>query len=227
MHVAFGADRRDLFGGGAKRLELRVAIGAQRVGLLLRGAERVELRVAVGANRLGLLLRAAQRVEMGIAIGADGVGLPRGVFQRIGQRGAFELAGRALLGRLGAHRVELFLRFDAIELEARLGFLERERARGARRGARFVAGRVREPLDQLADRSRVSVAGAGERGGERLAAHVDGDAERFELGQRRLGGLRDQRPNGRGGLGLRVVVERRGGVVWGRRRRIHLEVRSH
>ena len=247
LRVAIGAQRVGLFLRGAERCELasrsarsasacscaarsaqlRVAVGANRFGLLLRAAKRVELRVAVGANRLGLLLRAAKRVEMGVAFLADGVRLPRGLFQRVGQRRPFELAGRALFLRFGAHGVELLLGFDAIELEARLGFLERERACGARRRARFFAGRVRQPLDQLADGSGVGDAGAGERGSQRLAAHVDGDTERFELGQRRLGGLRNQGPKGCGGLGLRVVVERRGGVVWCRRRKSSLRKSDH
>ncbi len=246
VRVAFGADRRDLFGRGTERRNLGIAIGTQRVGLLLRGAERGELGVAIGAQRVGLFLRRAERVKLGVAVGANRVGLRlprcsasrwasrsartasacRAVFSRaVGERGAFELAGRALFRRFGAHGVELLLGFDAIELKARLGFLEGERACGARRRAGFFAGRVREPVDELADGSGIGRGGAGERGRERLAAHVDRDAEGFELGQRRLGGLRDERSNGRGGLGLRVVVERRGGVVWCRRRRIHLEVR--
>ena len=76
--------------------------------------------------------------------------------------GTFELARRALFRRFGAHGVELLLGFDAIELKTRLGFLEGERARGARRRACFFAGRVREPVDELADGSRVG-GGGGEK----------------------------------------------------------------
>ena len=56
VHVAFGADCRDLAGRGTDRGKLGIAIGTQRVGLLLRGAERGELGIAIGTQRVGLLL---------------------------------------------------------------------------------------------------------------------------------------------------------------------------
>ena len=200
---------RDLCGRDAERREPGVAIGAQRVGLLLRGAERGELGIAIGAQRVGLRLGAVQRVEVGVALGADGVSLPRGVFEGIGERVPFDLVGGALFRRFSANGVELLLGFDAIQLQARLGFLEGERACGTRRRAGFFAGRVRQPIDELADRRLVGRGGAGERGRERFASHVDRHPQGFELGQRGLGGLRDERSNGCGGLRLRVVVERR------------------
>ena len=221
LSVAFRLERRGPFGRHAHRLELRLALDAQGIDLRLSRAEGLDLRVSIRANRLGLRTRRVQRFDLGVPVGTDRLGLKRGLGERVRQCGLLGLTRAAFLGGLRAHGVQLLLRFGAVELKAGVCFLERERAGRARSRPRFLAGRLGQPLDEFVDGSRVDDARTGESGRERLATRVDGGTECFEFRQRRPGRLRDESSNGRGGLGLRVVLERLNGVVWRRIRGIH------
>ena len=171
------------------------------------------MRVPVGANGIGLVPGIPGCLDLRLDVGADRLGLHSGLEQGLRQRRKLQTTRGAFVRRFGACLIELLFRVGAFSCQSRLSLLESELACRARRLARFVRGRVNEPIDELLKRRRVDVRTSRERRGQGLASHVERDAQGLELGQRRLGRLRDERAQRGGRFSLRVAWEGLQGVI--------------